>query len=99
MKIRRKFCYFEVFVIRNYCVVREYGQSPECGKRPPSGRNYILTVYKTIERVLGAFRTSSPAGKPSTLLAYRVGTRSGQVDFGQPAHRVPNPVYWVIDRS
>ena len=36
---------------RNYCVVREYGQSPECGKCPPSGRNYILTVYNIIGRV------------------------------------------------
>ena len=99
MKIRRKFCYIEVFVIRNYCVVREYGRSPECGKRPPSGRNYILTVYKIIERVKRAFRTGSPAGKPSTLLAYRLGARSGQVGLGQPtpAYRAPNPVYCLID--
>ena len=43
--------YIEVFVIRNYCVVREYRQSPECGKCPPSDRNYILTVYDIIGRV------------------------------------------------
>ena len=31
--------------------VLNVGRSPECGKRPLSGRNYILTVYTIIERV------------------------------------------------
>ena len=73
--------------------------SPECGKRPPSGRKCILTAYVIIELVYGTFRTSSPAGRPSALLAYRLGARSGQVGLGQPAPAdcAPNPVYWVID--
>ena len=66
-------------------------------KTPPSGQKCILTVYMIIELVYGTFRTSSPAGKPSTLSAYRLGARSGQVGFGQPApaDRAPKPVYWI----
>ena len=66
-------------------------------KTPPSGQKCILTVYVIIELVYGTFRTSSPAGKPSTLSAYRLGARSGQVGFGQPApaDRAPKPVYWI----
>ena len=66
-------------------------------KTPPSGQKCILTVYVIIELVYGTFRTSSPAGKPSTLSAYRLGARSGQVGFRQPApaDRAPKPVYWI----
>ena len=66
-------------------------------KTPPSGQKCILTVYMIIELVYGTFRTSSPAGNPSTLSAYRLGARSGQVGFGQPApaDRAPKPVYWI----
>ena len=68
--------------------------SPECGKRPPSGQKCILTVYVIIELVYETFRTSSPAGNPP---AYRLGARSGQVRFGQPApaDSAPKPVYWI----
>ena len=73
--------------------------SPECGKRPPSGEKYILTAYVIIELVLESIPDKPSSGKPSTLAAYRLGARSGQVGFGQPApaDRAPKPVYWLID--
>ena len=60
VKTRKKYCYFEVFVIRKYCVFNDTDKS---------GRKCILTAYVIIDQDSEAFRTSSPSGEPLTFIS------------------------------
>ena len=51
MKIRKKFCYIEVFVIRNYCVVRIVDKVLSVESAHPQVGTIYKSVYKSEVRV------------------------------------------------